>query len=156
MQFVGCRNITMCTLHVYMHKHTGTCLQEDISILMNIITLSDLQDSLPRKVVFKCNESYVYLKFSNTAVCRLSDIVLTIDTCRSCFCFLINWVNHSNMVTMICCKPGLIICMNSEIIILMISWDWYHPWHLITNHTSRLVCRNDPDLNWLPQSLYYI
>ena len=28
----------------------------------------------------------------------------------------------------------------------------------ITNHASRLVhvCRNDPDLKWLPQSMYYV
>ena len=26
---------------------------------------------------------------------------------------------------------------------------------IITNHASRLVCRNDPDLKWPPQSMYY-
>ena len=26
----------------------------------------------------------------------------------------------------------------------------------ITNHASRLVCRNDPDLKWPPQSIYYM
>ena len=29
---------------------------------------------------------------------------------------------------------------------------------LFTNHTSRLVhvCRNDPEIKWLPQSMYYV
>ena len=32
-----------------------------------------------------------------------------------------------------------------------------HPNYLyITNHTSRLVYRNDPEIKWLPQSMYYM
>ena len=27
--------------------------------------------------------------------------------------------------------------------------------HTITNYASRLVCRNDPEIKWLPQSTYY-
>ena len=35
------------------------------------------------------------------------------------------------------------------------SYTWLIVFITITNHASRLVFRNDPDLKWLPQSMYY-
>ena len=48
--------------------------------------------------------------------------------------------------TVVCCVPGTNVDSCDCVVIIV---------NVITNHVSRLVFRNDPEVKWLPQSMYY-
>ena len=48
-------------------------------------------------------------------------------------------------------------CLITVLYSMLHTWydGFYVTVNYITNHASRLVCRNNPEINWPPQSMYY-